>query len=173
METTDLSDYEKIFKGCTPNDAGQLDLISDADLTIAVMLQLVGNYTEKTSNLPLPCQNVLAIFLVLDRAYMEDFEQVYTDPDITPIVPSAIAGLFEMNENELAEIIKQSHTIYEKSKDIIEQYKNSDIKWEKLLDLGLWNGVSESFHTAYNKSDYLKPSIAKYIRNNYRNFLSL
>ena len=173
------TDYHKIFENCTEDSAKPLDLVSDDELSIAVMLQLLETAQDHkdTLKLPVPCQYVTAMFRVLDRAYMECFEQVYCDGDITPFVTTAIDGLLAIGEDELATVIKKSYAVYEDNIEKVWQanYENdvNNQGWSELVDLDLWAEIDEEFNISYAKCDYLRPSVATYVRENFRNFLNL
>jgi len=167
------TNYYKVFEKCTASCGKSLDLFSDDEISIAVMLQLLELGDERVSELSLPCQYVNAVFRVLDRAYMEDFEQVYCDNSVFSFVLTAIDGLQAMKENELSDVIKKSYIIYENNKEKIEQVNYDEGEFSDLWELELWTEVLEEFNTSYAKSGYLKPSVANYVRNNFQFFLNL
>jgi len=167
------TNYYKIFEKCTENYSKPLDSVSDDELSIAVMLRLLDIDNEKILELPLPCQYVTAIYRVIDRVYVADFVHVYRDSDIAPFVTTAIDGLLAIGEDELATIIKKSYSIYEVDKEKIIALNNGEIHWLDLSELEHWSEVTDECTESYEKCNYLNPSMANYIRKNFREFLNL
>ena len=162
--------YKRIFKDVTAEGSEPLINTNDEELTLAVMLQLY-EHNENMENLPMTCRYLNAIFNVVDRAYMEDFEQVYCE--MVHLVPFAIEGLLELNEIALADVIKASYAIYEQNKNIGIKFSYEDDDWERLMELELFKNISKKFDAIYDERNYLKITPAKYIRDHYKDFLNL
>jgi len=163
-------DYKRIFKDVTVENAEPLVMVDDDELGTAIMLQLL-EHEEEMENLPMTCQRLNAVFTVVNRAYAQDFDQVYCE--MAHLVPLAIEGLLALNEIELADTIKESYAIYEQNKNSGINFSYKDDDWDRLMELELFEDTLEKFNAIYDERNYLKITPAKYIRDNYKDFLNL
>jgi len=140
----------------------------DDDLCFAITELLNEKSDEELKTLPLSCQYVIAVYNVTNRAYAEDFEQVYID--LRQFVQLAIDGLFQIGEPELGDVLIQSYCVYKNAESIIDKYKQGIISWGELLAMKLWMKVHEDFYRVHVPPNITK-NIGKYIRENYRDFV--
>ena len=159
---------EKIKDLARNNDFDSIP--DDEDLCFAITELLNEKSREELQTLPMPCQYSIAAYNVTNRAYAEDFEQVYTD--LRQFVLLAIEGLFQIGEPALGEVMKKSYRVYEKAENIINKYERGAISWDELLGMKLWMKVHEDFYHVYVPSSVAK-NIGKYIRENQKDFCCL
>ncbi|MCL2677586.1 MAG: hypothetical protein FWE85_00860 [Clostridiales bacterium] len=120
---------------------------------------------------PLPIQYVLSMQMVLDRIYMEDFEQVYTDADLKRLAYIAAEGLDELGLIAISKVLKEANKIYETNKAYIDSLDTGTDDWGDLLDKELWKGLEGEFSEVYPLKDHEFGKImGRYILENQQYF---